>query len=256
MFSLLKLSIYNCSGKDQMKAKESLVKDNNSQSGSGYILEVKNGDLFSSPSSSSLAHCISVDCRLGKGIAKIFREKFGRINEIKECKAKVGEIAVLRDRSRFIYNLVTKEKYYGKPSYESLRQALEKMKEHAVMNKVTEICMPKIGCGLDGLQWSVVRTLIKNVFQLEPIHLTVFVLGETEEDVNTKFSRSNNKEEQEEMTGSPKNAEESNELKKKDRKRHQSPRDSKQGSVKDYFPKIKEKPIQKEDPKFSSISTR
>ena len=50
----------------------------------------------------------SRDCRLGKGIAKAFRSKFGRVDEIKACGARVGEIAVLKEKSRFIYNLVTK----------------------------------------------------------------------------------------------------------------------------------------------------
>jgi hypothetical protein len=46
--------------------------------------------------------------RLGKGVAKIFREKFGRIRELEDSGAEVGGIAVLREAGRFIYNLVTK----------------------------------------------------------------------------------------------------------------------------------------------------
>jgi hypothetical protein len=36
--------------------------------------------------------------------------------------------------------------------------------------------MPKIGCGLDGLSWTAVRTLIKNVFLREEMELTVYCL--------------------------------------------------------------------------------
>ena len=46
--------------------------------------------------------------RLGKGVAKIFREKFGRIRELEDSGAEVGGIADLREAGRFIYNLVTK----------------------------------------------------------------------------------------------------------------------------------------------------
>jgi len=142
----------------------------------GFTCTIKIGDLFSSPESSSLAHCISKDCKLGKGIAKIFRQKFGRIQEIEECKADIGSIAVLNDGSRYIYNLVTKEKYYSKPTYENLRQSLEKMKEHAVNNNVQHICMPKIGCGLDGLQWPAVKTMMKNVLADTNLNVTVYTL--------------------------------------------------------------------------------
>lgn len=42
------------------------------------------GDLFSCPEDESLAHCISEDCRMGAGIAVIFRKKFNGVEELKE----------------------------------------------------------------------------------------------------------------------------------------------------------------------------
>ena len=38
--------------------------------------------------------------------------------------------------------------------------------------------MPKLGCGLDGLSWTAVRTLIKNVFLNDHIKLTVYTLDQ------------------------------------------------------------------------------
>jgi len=73
---------------------------------------------------------------------------------------------------------VTKEKYSDTPSYESLRKSLEAMKVHCAAHGVESISMPRIGCGLDGLSWPAVRTLIKNVFQLESVRITVYQLGE------------------------------------------------------------------------------
>jgi hypothetical protein len=40
------------------------------------------GDLFSAASNVSLAHCVSRDMSLSKGIATLFRDKFGGINEL------------------------------------------------------------------------------------------------------------------------------------------------------------------------------
>ena len=89
----------------------------------------------------------------------------------------VGEVAAVRHGSdRFVYNLVTKPKYSDKPTYETLRRSLEAMRSHAAQNSVKEIAMPKIGCGLDGLQWNAVRTLVKNVFLNEDVRLTVYTL--------------------------------------------------------------------------------
>ena len=130
------------------------------------ITEIK-GDLFSAPSSSSLAHCISKDCRLGAGIAKIFRQKFGRVDELTRMGTDVGGVSPLKlgpFGSKFVYNLVTKEKYNHKPSYDTLRSSLEAMRAHAAAHGVKEIAMPKIGCGLDKLEWSKVSSVIQEVF--------------------------------------------------------------------------------------------
>lgn len=40
------------------------------------------GDLFSCPSTDALAHCISEDCRMGAGIAVLFKKKFGGVQEL------------------------------------------------------------------------------------------------------------------------------------------------------------------------------
>ncbi|CAF3952913.1 unnamed protein product, partial [Rotaria sp. Silwood1] len=41
------------------------------------------GGLFSDPSATSLAHCVSTDMSLSKGIATQFRDQFGRVDDLK-----------------------------------------------------------------------------------------------------------------------------------------------------------------------------
>ena len=45
-----------------------------------------------------------------------------------------------------------KKRFFQKPTYHSLRQPLEAMTNHANKHKVTQISMPKAGCGLDWLE--------------------------------------------------------------------------------------------------------
>ena len=143
----------------------------------GFQMNILIGDLFKSPNPDvSLAHCISRDLKMGKGIAKTFRDKFGCIQELSDQKANIGEIAILKVESKFIYNLVTKARYFDKPTYENLWQSLQAMKEHAVKNQVKNIAMPKIGCGLDRLEWNTVSNLIMNVFLDIPINIDVYFL--------------------------------------------------------------------------------
>ena len=143
-------------------------------------MSIKIGDLFeANNTTSSLAHCVSRDLRMGQGIAILFRQKIGRMDELEKANAKVGDIIVLKKARQFIYYLVTKEKYNDKPTYGTLRQTLLKMRDHAVKNEVGEICMPKIGCGRDNLNWEVVQQMIRTSFFHSDVKITVYQLGKT-----------------------------------------------------------------------------
>ncbi|KAJ1139223.1 hypothetical protein NDU88_005598 [Pleurodeles waltl] len=139
------------------------------------VQDVK-GDLFSCPATDSLAHCISEDCRMGAGIAVIFKKKFGGIKELKSQNKKTGEVAFLKDGDRYVYYLITKKKASDKPTYDSLRKSLEAMQDHCLANGVKSVSMPRIGCGLDGLQWEKVSDILENIFSETDIKITVYSL--------------------------------------------------------------------------------
>ena len=42
------------------------------------------GDLFSCPEKASLAHCVSADLHMSKGIAAVFKQRFGGVEELEE----------------------------------------------------------------------------------------------------------------------------------------------------------------------------
>ncbi|XP_037334290.2 ADP-ribose glycohydrolase OARD1 isoform X1 [Pungitius pungitius] len=152
-------------------------------------LRYVSGDLFSCPEDQALAHCISEDCRMGAGIAVMFKEKFKGVEELKEQKKLTGNCAVLKRDGRFVYYLITKKKARQKPTYDSLTQSLEDMKSHCLENGVTRISMPRIGCGLDRLQWSRVSEILEEVFKTTDISITVYSLPEKAETTAMKENR-------------------------------------------------------------------
>ncbi|XP_013115237.2 ADP-ribose glycohydrolase OARD1 [Stomoxys calcitrans] len=133
-----------------------------------------NGDLFSCDEKFSLAHCVAADLKMGKGIAVKFRNKFGNMAQLQSQNVKPGGVAVVAQNSRFIYNLVTKESSWGKPTYQSLHSSLVAMRDHMVKNRVTNLAMPRIGCGLDGLVWHKVRDLIQDVFSSNVVNIVIY----------------------------------------------------------------------------------
>ena len=66
----------------------------NPPAASRKVSEVK-GDLFSCPSSASLAHCVSEDMHMGKGIATLFKQKFGGVGELKSQGKLLTPLAII-----------------------------------------------------------------------------------------------------------------------------------------------------------------
>ena len=50
------------------------------------------------------------------------------------------------------------------------------MREHCEKHFVQELAMPRIGCGLDRLDWNVVKKMIKDIFKNDDIKITIYYL--------------------------------------------------------------------------------
>lgn len=71
--------------------------------------------------------------------------------------------------------MVTKKTSSGKPTMDTMEKALisllNKMKEY----NLTKLGIPKIGCGLDKLDWNETKSLIFKIFSGSGILITVCV---------------------------------------------------------------------------------
>lgn len=142
------------------------------------IIERK-GSLFNAPNDLKtdalnliFVQCISADFALGAGIAKIFADKHNVRNVLNSKYYRdvwySRGYALFTHTDIIVMNLVTKEKYYNKPTYETLKESLENLKNQLLdspmlLEKI--LVMPKIGCGLDGLEWSKVKNIIEEIFK-------------------------------------------------------------------------------------------
>lgn len=141
----------------------------------------RKGDLFTS-TDDAIAHCVSRDFAMGAGVAKGFRTKFGRVDELKAQRAKIGQAAFIdtwnkkRMGTQTIFYMVTKEKYNDKPTFKSVRLALTSVREGMLEMGLESLSMPMIAAGLDRLSWPLVLREIEDVFQGTGIVITIWYL--------------------------------------------------------------------------------
>lgn len=143
-------------------------------------------DLFTVSKDYILVHCISADLAMGAGIAKEFTKRGVKAQLIKNYRGmvKVGDCVVTATTGwRLEFNLITKEKYWQKPTYNSLKNALinartivdDEEAEEPEPIETVKLAMPRIGCGLDKLEWSKVKAIIEEVFADTNVEILVCV---------------------------------------------------------------------------------
>ena len=115
-----------------------------------------------------ITHCISYDCKMGAGIV-VPVKKYFKLYGLHKYVTCYPTCIYYNN----VLNLITKEKYWGKPTYETLCDSLKIMKDIIIKEKIKNIVMPRIGCGLDKLEWDIVKKLLRIIFNDLDIEIIV-----------------------------------------------------------------------------------
>ena len=141
-------------------------------------VRILQGDLFRDQTA-NFGHCVSSDLAMSAGIATQFVRLYPQLEELRPNyrNLKAGSLIAYfsSQNGNWIYNLVTKNKHYDKPTYYNLRKSLCRMKSHMVTYGIQEINLPQIGCGLDKLEWARVFSIILCLFANTDIRVNIFL---------------------------------------------------------------------------------
>jgi len=134
------------------------------------------GNLFYGTSDYALVHCIAQDAVMGAGIALNFRNKYQDMPAyVKKQKPDIGSCVMYTSKfGQVVMNLVTKKLSSELPSMSALSRSLEALKKAVIYNKIKKIAMPKIGSGIDRLNWDKVLEQIELVFWDVDIEIKIF----------------------------------------------------------------------------------
>ena len=132
------------------------------------MFELRQGDILGADAEAlvNTVNCVGV---MGRGIALQFRKAFPKNfkfyeaacarNEVQPGKMLVFETGLLTS-PRFIINFPTKRHWRGNSRIEDIDAGLKALREAILNRGIRSIAVPPLGCGLGGLDWSVVRPKI------------------------------------------------------------------------------------------------
>ena len=127
---------------------------------------IEKGNIFNSSCEFLVnpVNCVGV---MGKGLALEFKNKYPLNFEIykKVCdnaSFNIGNLLIVPVDNKFIVNFPTKKHWRNKSDLEFIKIGLEELKVAIKDFNIKSIALPKLGCGLGGLDWNEVFDLIKD----------------------------------------------------------------------------------------------
>ena len=87
----------------------------------------------------------------------------------------IGSVLIYFDpiSERYIFSLVTKFRYYHKPTYKSLLASLYELREIVIDAGFSHLSLPKLASGYDKLEFKIIFELICQVF--DPLPITIYI---------------------------------------------------------------------------------
>ena len=127
---------------------------------------IEKGNIFNSDCEFLVnpVNCVGI---MGKGLALEFKNKYPLNFEIykKACdnaSFNIGNLLIVPVDNKFIVNFPTKKHWRNKSDLEFIKIGLEELKVAIKEFNIKSIALPKLGCGLGGLDWNEVFDLIKD----------------------------------------------------------------------------------------------
>ena len=127
-----------------------------------------------------IAHGVNCQGQMGSGVAKAVRTKWPCVYDYykqmyDDGEAVMGAVQLIKLKpDLYVANLFT-QKYYGNDGkvYANKKAVIETIKKLTLLDEVKHlpIYMPKIGCGLGGLNWNNVKDLINSIVRSDRIYV-------------------------------------------------------------------------------------
>lgn len=149
----------------------------------GNLLEAK---------ADALVNTVNTVGVMGKGIALMFKERFGDNYRQYAQACKVGQVHTGKmfvteprelDGPRWVVNFPTKQHWRAPSRLEWITEGLQDLRRFLIDNHVQSIAIPPLGAGNGGLEWALVREQIEQALAGLDVDITVFEPTKTYQNV-------------------------------------------------------------------------
>lgn len=137
------------------------------------------GNLFTS-NAKILVNTVNTVGVMGKGIAADFKKIYPKMFEeykslCENGKLDIGELYLYKTSNKWILNFPTKKHWKSPSTVEYIEKGLQKLIEQATKLQLTDIAMPKLGCGNGGLDWETqVKPIVEKYLKKSPINVSIY----------------------------------------------------------------------------------
>lgn len=145
------------------------------------MINVVKGDLFKS-GAPAIGHGVNCKGVMGSGIATVFKINYPDMYEeykgaCRRGDLRPGMVFPWKDEESgvWIYNIASQDNPGADARLDWLATGVAKALDHAFKNDVYKIALPKIGCGIGGLDWEDVH---KSLSQVERNRVTIIEVYE------------------------------------------------------------------------------
>lgn len=147
------------------------------------MIEYRDGDLLADESEAlvNAVNCVGV---MGAGVALAFRRRFPENFRAYAAACRRGGVEPGRmfvfetgaeSPPRYLVNFPTKRHWRDASRMEDIVAGLQSLREEVRARAIGSVALPALGCGLGGLPWPEVRTVIADGLRgLEGVRVTVY----------------------------------------------------------------------------------
>ena len=142
------------------------------------MIQYAQGNILNSPAQTIVN---PVNCKgvMGAGLALQFKKQYPDMCEkyrefCREGLLKPGKLMLYKAPDHWILNFPTKNDWRDGSNIVYIESGLKKFVDTYASKGITSIAFPKIGCGLGGLDWSLVELVMRKYLDSLPIDVYVY----------------------------------------------------------------------------------